>query len=74
MVPEVGERWESSGGHEAWGKAVHHGHARKIEASGSTGWHVMIVNGEMSVAVGVRARRGDVSGIEDVGVDQVQLG
>jgi len=74
VVTKVGESWESSRGNEAWGEAVHHGHARKIEASRSTGWHVVIIDRKMSVAVGIRARRGNVSRIEDVGVDKVQLG
>jgi len=33
----------------------------------------VVVDREVAVAIGIRARRGNVSGIEDVGVDKVQL-
>ena len=33
-----------------------------------------VVGGEVAVAVGVRAGGGDVRGVEDVGVDEVELG
>ena len=74
VVAEVGEAGEAGGRDEAGCEAIHGGHVGEVETAWGTALQVVVVGREVAVAVGVGARGGDVSGIEDVAVDEVELG
>lgn len=74
MITEVLEGVRQGG---LWGEAgcevIHHRHVCEVEATRSTGVEVVVIHGEMPVAVGVGAGRSNVRGVEDVGIDESEL-
>lgn len=64
----VEARLRGKGGEEGEGW-----HGGEVEAAGGAGRGVVVVGGEVAVAIGVGAGGGDVRGVKNVGVDEVEL-
>lgn len=73
MVAEVWEGRKVCWWWEARREGGHHGHGCEVEATWSAGSERVVVHGEVSVAVCIGPRGGDMRGVEDVSVDEVEL-
>ena len=69
VVTEVWERREATGRGKVLWESIHNRHISKIEAARCTGCSIVIVQREVSIAIGIGTGGRNVGRVENVSID-----